>query len=473
MNGFRPTIFTRRGFLRDGGGALLSAAILLPRGFGQKLRAEFDVRKFGAVGDGVTPSTAAIQKAIDAAAASGNGRVIIPSGVTFLIGALMLRSGIELHLDGSAELRASDDPTHYGPLPGILNADGARGLKITGTGNIDGQAMKFVNGYSETDMRWEPKAFRPRMFSLLRCQDLEISDISFGHSPNWGLHMLGCERVLVDHIRIRNYMDVPNCDGIDPDRCRDVEIRNCDIVSADDAIVIKTSQQKEDFGPTRNIVVRDCVVTSRDSGLKVGTETFGDISKVLFERCKVVASGRGPTITHRQPGNIEDIEFRDIELTTEHHAARWWGWGEAASVTAWPRTDDGHVGTLRNIRLRNIKGRAENSFRIDGQKNQPIEDVLIENVDLTIDRWTKWPGGQFDNRPTSSKVPGLEPHDTPVFFLRNAKRVTMKGCTAQWGEDRQDYFSHALEADNVRDLVLQHFTGQAAHPATQKAIQIT
>jgi polygalacturonase len=379
----------------------------------------------------------------------------------------MLKSGVDLHLADDAELLASPEPKDYGALPGLLNADGARGLRITGTGNIDGQAMKFVTTYSDTDMRWEPKPFRPRMFSLIRCSDLEVRDLTFGHSPNWGLHMLGCERVLVDRIRIRNFMDVPNCDGIDPDHCRDVEIRNCDIVSADDAIVIKTSQQTEDFGPSRNITVRDCVVTSRDSGLKVGTETFGDISKILFERCKIVSSGRGPTITHRQAGNIEDIEFRDIELSTEHHAARWWGWGEAASITAWPRADDAKVGTLKNIRLRNIRGRGENSFRLDGQPSQPIEDVLLEGIDLTIDRWTGWPGAHFDNRPTPSSRVGLEPHGTPVFFLRNARNVTVKDCTARWGQHPQPYFTHALEAVNVQNLKLEHFTGAAAHPGDQ------
>jgi polygalacturonase len=385
---------------------------------------------------------------------------------------LNLKSGIELHLADDAQLVASTNPADYGTLDGVLNANGARGLRFTGTGRIDGQAMKFVTTFSETDERWEPLKFRPRIFSLKRCTDLEIHTLSFGHAPYWGLHMLGCERVLVDGLRIRNESDVPNCDGIDPDHCRDVEIRNCDIVCADDAIVIKTSQQSEDFGPSRNIHVKDCVVTSRDSGLKIGTETFGDISKILFERCKVVASGRGPTITHRQPGNIEDIEFRDIEVTAEHHASRWWGWGEPVSVTAWPRVADGQVGTLKNIRLRNIKGRGENSIRIDGQRDQPIEDVLLENIDMTVDRWTKYPGGRFDNRPTAPGVEGLEAHGTPVFSLRNAKNVAVKGCSAHWGEHREDYFTHALEAENVQQLTIEHFTGNAAHPGRDKDIAI-
>jgi hypothetical protein len=214
-------------------------------------------------------------------------------------------------------------------------------------------------------------------------------------------------------------------------------------------------------------------VTSRDSGLKIGTETFADISKVLFERCKVISSGRGPTITHRQSGNIEDVEFRDIEVVTEHHAARWWGWGEPISLTAWPRLTEGKVGSLRDIRLRNIKGRAENSVRIDGQKSQPIENVLLENIDITIDRWTKYPGARFDNRPTPQGTEGLEVHGTPVFSIRNAKNVTVRDCVARWGEHREDYFTYALQAENVQGLKIENFAGQAAHPDKEEAIKTT
>jgi len=461
--------------IRAAAGTALAAAVpgaAARRALGRREgRAEYNVLKFGAVGDGTSFDGAAIQRTIDAAAADG-GRIVVPGGRRFLTGALMLRGGVDLHLADDAVLLASDDPARYGALEAVINASGALGLTISGTGNIDGQAMKFMTAYSETDERWEPKRFRPRMFSLVRCNDLKIEGISFGHAPNWGLYMLGCERVLVDGIRIRNFMDVPNCDGIDPDRCRDVEIRNCDIESADDAIVIKTSQQTgDDFGPSRNIVVRDCVVKSRDSGLKIGTETFGDISKVLFERCKVMASGRGPTITHRQPGNIEDVEFRDIEVTAEHHAARWWGWGEPVSVTARPRAADGHVGKLCNVRLRRIKGRGENSVRIEGMPGQPVENVLLDEVDMTVDRWTKYPGGRFDNRPAPTIPEGLEEHGTPVFSIRNAKNVTVRGCTARWGEHREDYFTNALQAENVQGLKIEEFHGEAARPGL-KAIQI-
>jgi hypothetical protein len=128
------------------------------------------------------------------------------------------------------------------------------------------------------------------------------------------------------------------------------------------------------------------------------------------------------------------------------------------------------VGSLRNIRLRNIRGRAENSVRIDGQHGQPVEGVSLENVDITVDRWTRYPGGCFDNRPTMPGVEGLEPHDTPVFSIRHAKNVELLRCTARWGQERQPYFSNALQTEDVAGLKLVDFHGNAAFPERQPAI---
>lgn len=353
---------TRRSFVFS---SLAFAGMTPLRSFAHSMPSlELNVSSFGAVGDGATLDTQAIQEALDRASAAGGGRVVVPGGRRFLIGGLTLRSNVEFHLADDAVLLASPHREHYGSETnaGLINCDRVENIRVIGTGHVDGQAMKFMGDYSPVHERWEPLAFRPRMFHLLRCKGLEITGISFGHSPEWGLHTLGCDHVLVDGIRIRNYLDIPNCDGIDPDRCRDMEIKNCDIVCADDGIVIKTSEQTEDFGAAHSITVRDCAITCRDSGLKIGTETFGDISKVLFERCRIVSGGRGPTITHRQPGNIEDVEFRDIEFVAQHHAARWWGWGEAASVTAWTRKQGTKLGSLRDVRLKRIRGVAENSF---------------------------------------------------------------------------------------------------------------
>ncbi len=456
----------RRIFLRS---AALAATYTL-RARASSVR-EFNVLSFGAKGDGLQNDTRAMQRALDTAAAGGGGRVVVPGKRRFLTGGLQMRSRVEFHLAEDAVLLASTTADDYANLPGVINSSGAAGFSITGTGLIDGQALSFMEAFSDTDQRWEPKAFRPRMFSLHTSSDFQIGAITFANAPYWGLHMLGCEHVLVDGLHVRNRMDVPNCDGIDPDHCRDVEIANCKITGADDSIVIKTSEFGQGLGPSRNIYVHDCVLKSRDSGLKIGTENYDDISNIVFERCQIVASGRGPTITHRQKGNIENVEFRDIDIEAEHHAPRWWGWGEAASVTAWPRTADGHVGRVRDIRFKRLRARAENSFRIDGQPKQPIEDVLLEDVSVTIGRWTDWPGEAFDNRPVAPGIPGLETHDTPAFSLRHINGLTLRHCSAQWNDPHQSYWSNALQMRDVHQSRIEGFSGQAAHPAQQAIVE--
>lgn len=432
----------------------------------------FDVRQFGAAGDGKTLDTAAIQRAIDAAAGAGGGRVLVAGGRKYLVSTLVLRSGIDFHLADDAELLASTDRKHYPEgADGILTCDGVQNLKITGTGNINGRALEFMTGYDKEGEIWQFGPFRPKIFVLTGVQGLEVRDISFGQAAFWGLHMLGCEHVLVDGIKIRNQLDVPNCDGIDPDHCRDVEIKNCDIVCGDDAIVVKATRQARDYGPSANIRVSDCVMETKDSALKIGTETTADVHHIRFERCRAKSCCRGITIQLRDEGSVHDIDFRDIEFTSRYQAAPWWGRGEAISFTAIPRTPGAKIGQIRDVRVSNVTARAENSVRIDGTQQFRIAGVSLENIDLTMDRWTSYPGPVFDNRPTTA-YEGVETHKTPAIHVRYADGVTVRDCRVAWGKGAPDYFTHALEAEHVSDLAITRLTGDAAHPQRDQAIVI-
>jgi polygalacturonase len=431
----------------------------------------FDVLKYGAAGDGVTLDTAAFQKAIDEATAVGNGaQVLIRGGRRYLIGTLVLRSEIDFHLADDAELLVSTNQEHYTGR-GVITADGANDLRITGTGNFNGRAKEFMKTFDEENEWWLPAGFRPRMFTLVACKGLEIHDITLSEAPSWGLHMLGCEHALVEHMTIKNLLDVPNCDGIDPDHCRDVEIRKCHITCGDDAIVVKTTRQIKDYGPSANITVKDCVLETQDSGVKIGTESTQDICGIRFEGCDIVSSCRGLTIQLRDEGDVSDIDFRNIKFVARYHSDPWWGRGEAISFTAIPRTPQTRVGTIHDVRVRDVRGRAENSVRVSGTKESRIRGVTLQNVSVAFDRWTKYRGGLFDNRPTTA-YPDIELHGTPGFSIRHADNVVLENCRVNWGNNRPDYFTHALEAEDVTGLKLEGFKGEAAHPERDEAIAI-
>ena len=467
-------LLTRRQVL--GASAKLAATSLLATAFRPRLRAAaaagprvFDVGDYGAAGDGTRLDTAAIQRAVDEAAASGRGaQVLLRGGRRYLIGALVLKAGIDFHLADDAEILVSADPKDFGGRAAITALD-AQGLRLSGTGTINGRSPEFMDHYDAENEWWRPKAFRPRLVALTGCRDLEIHDLTFRQAPSWTLHLLGCERTLVDGIKIQNQLDVPNCDGIDPDHCRDLVIRNCHIVCGDDAIVVKTTRQGASYGPSSNIRVSDCVIETQDAGVKIGTETTQDICDVRFERCEIRTSSRGICIQLRDEGNIFKVDFRDITFAARYFSDPWWGRGEGISLTAIPRAPGAGIGALHDVRISNVTGRAENSVRISGSAASRVRDITLENVAMTLGRSTKYRGGLWDNRPTTA-VPGIEEHGNPGYAIRHADRVSLKDCRVAWGPNPPDYFTHALEAEDVTGLSHPGFVGEAAHPGRDRAI---
>jgi hypothetical protein len=447
----------------------------------------FDVLKYGAAGDGKTLDSAAFQRAIDEAAAyAGKAQVLVRGGHKYLIGTIELKGAIDFHLADDAELLISTEREDYrGGLPGsqngdtmaaalgaVITANRAQGLTISGTGSLQGRAKEFMTRYDDAGGIWMPGPFRPKMFVLTGCRDLEVRDITFAEAPNWGLHMLGCDGVLVDNVKVRNLLDVPNCDGIDPDHSRSVEIRNCNIVAGDDGVVIKCSRQPTDFGPAANIHVHDCVIQTQDAGLKIGTETTSDIHDILFERCQIKTASRGLCIQLRDEGNIFNIDFRDITFHSRFYGDPWWGRGEAISFTAILRTPTSKPGSLHHVNVQNVTGTAENSVRVCGSAQSRVHDVTLDRVSVTLARTTQFKGGLFDNRPTTA-ITAIEPHDTPGFSIEHADNVTLRNCSVAWGANPPDAFSYAVEAVDTTGLKIEGLTGGPARPSLGKAVSIS
>lgn len=475
-------------------GAGLVASSLLPRfgprAYGFQTRGQaiqvFDVLRYGAAGDGKTLDTAAIQQAIEWAAGSGRrSQVLLRGRRRFLVGTLELKGGIDFHLADDAQIVVSTKPEDYpgapaGPVSGdtmagaeggVIVANGTQGLTISGTGTFHGRAREFMSRYDDAGGIWVPGPFRPKMFLLTACRDLTVRDITIAEAPNWGLHMLGCEGVLVDRVNVRNLLDVPNCDGIDPDHCRDVEISNCNLVCGDDGIVVKCSRQTRDYGPCSRIRVYDCTIQTQDAGLKIGTETAADVYDVRFERCTIRNSSRGLCIQLRDEGNVHTVAFRDIRFNAHYFADPWWGRGEAISFTALPRTAQTTPGKLHHVTVTNVAGTAENSVRIAGTAENRVHDLTFDRVAVTLDRTTTFPGALFDNRPTTAQQ-AIQTHDTPGFAIEHAENITLRHCRVTWGASAPESFTYAVEARDAPGLKLIGLQATAARPSVGKAVSI-
>ena len=257
---------------------------------------------------------------------------------------------------------------------------------------------------------------------------------------------------------------MPNSDGLDIDHCRNVRITECHIEAGDDNIVIKTTRGAEHFGPCENIVVSRCTLKSTSSALCIGCEIASPVRHVIFDSCVIASSHRGLSINHSFESDIEDVLFSNIEIETRLFNDRWWGKGEPIYVKALPWTEKDKVGKIRNVRFENIKARGENGILVWGETPDRIENIHFENVQLTLDKWTKYPSGRLDLRPVPGKhdgyATGLLERPTCAVCSTTHKRVTLHKFDVAFGESIPPAGRIPIETDNIQDLRLSDFTSR-------------
>lgn len=434
------------------------------------------IRDFGATGDGITNDAPAVQKAIDSCSAAGGGTVLVPSGATYLIGSILLKDDVELHVERGAVLDGSGDPADYterfavSALSGgelkdgtddtfiLIGARDARNIAITGAGTIQGGGRHFIE--SDTGHIYRCPNARPFTVFFIHCEDVTLRDTTFTDAGLWCIRLTGVDRALIHGIRVDTDLKYPNADGIDLDRCRQVRISDCDISSGDDAISLKTCEEFPEYGPTRDIVITNCTLQSTSSAIVVGVDAVADISDVVVSNCVIRSSHRGLSVNLGQEGNFTNILFSDCIVETRHFADDWWGHGEPIYVTAFPWHD--RVGRITNVRFRNILARSENGVYIAGFEPGLVSGVVLDGVRVELDRWSSWPGGEYDRRPFDQGEEIYE-HVTSGFHIDTASDVTLRDCEVVWGST-QDTFGFALESIDVDGLVVDNLRGAANHP---------
>jgi hypothetical protein len=406
------------------------------------------ITAFGAVGDGRTPATAAIARAIDEVHQLGGGRVVVPAG-TFLTGMVRLRDGVELHLEDGAVLRASPVMEDYFPL---IETDGAgdhwhksepsfhlviaqrcRDIAITGTGLIDGNGTAWYTPV-EPGAAW-PLAGQdgaPRMGAMVlvsECRNVLIRDVRMGNVCNWTLHLHESDQVRVRDIHINNPAQAPNSDGIDITGCRGITVSGCRIDTGDDAIVLKTQPAGRSC---EDVTVSNCVLRTHCVALKLGaTESYHDMRNVVFSNCVVRGSHRAIGLYSLEGGILENIVFSDINFDTRAPLM----FARPIHIDLRRRRDDSKLGAIRNVRISKLFGETNGRCVITAVDGAVIENLHIRDVSLRMPTFddpaihgAKHGGGQFSNRSPQSRI------ERAAFVIENARGLVMENIRVQWPE---------------------------------------
>jgi len=349
----------------------------------------------GAVGDGLTLNTAAIQGAIDGCAAEGGGVVVVPKGV-FLSGAIFLKQGVNLRVERDGVLKGSDQLRNYLP-PGategergvqpfaLVNATGLDGTEVSGAGAIDGNGTRWWAEYWKLRNAKDPdlgfKTRRPKLLHFTSCRHLRVAGLELRNQAVWCLHLEFCEDVVAENLNIHAAHDAPSSDGIDVDSSRRVRIAGCTFDVDDDDISIKAGHGGDlsRVGrPSEDITIEDCHFAYGHGGVDIGSETFGGIRHVRLRDC-TADSGNFAAIrfktTPSRGGVVEDIEIRDLAIHDVKQAFEFnMDWH---SGTTGPDKPAKVLPIVRDIRLIHVTGDAAAAGAIRGLDGSPVTGVTF------------------------------------------------------------------------------------------------
>lgn len=362
----------------------------------------FNVKDFGAVGDGTTRDTQAIQAAIDRCTESGGGRVVFPRG-TFLSGTISLKDNVALELTPSAVLLGSTDLDDYSGKGGtdrsgetgkraLIRAHRAANIAIIGRGTIhgSGEAPIFAEEKKREMQREKTKGsretIRPFGINFSQCKQVKLKEFTLKNSAFWSISLNECDFVTVDDITVAARI-VANNDGIDIVDCHHTSLSNSYFDCGDDAICPKSHAARG----VKNLTITNCIVKSEANGIKFGTKGIGGFENVTVSNCIVHDTNLAGIALEMVDGGVLDrFTITNIVMKNVN-----------GGIFIKLGNRYGEKGTLRNVIISNviaegIGSRTPNTedhywrkardprigMTVIGQEGAPIENILLANIML-------------------------------------------------------------------------------------------
>ena len=415
---------------------------------------QLNILDFGAVPDGCTEATAAIQQAVDQCGKNGGGRIVIPAG-TFACDMITLKDNIEFHMEQGSRinslLKPVPDPNakckepSSNPHRWLIGGCKLKNVSITGFGVIDGRAE--IHFWDKNDglqhplygQRFWPRLHRPKgMIHFRESSGIVVRDVTLIDPPCYCLWFLGCDICEISGVRIDADLRGPNDDGIDMDCCSNVRISDCDIVCGDDGIALKSDTDELGYDKAcENITITNCRIHTTSDGIRLGYEGDGAIRRVTVSNCVIhdtmigismmVAispkDGRGINI-YKGP-EITDIVFDNLVID----AFQTFNFQHPKSPEDCPEPIRGF---LDRIFFRNITATATRGSFLGGVPESPIRHIEFSGLHMTL-------SGHMGNDFLPA-VPDPYPvwTDLPFsgvpwpFYVRNAQNVVLRDSTIVW-----------------------------------------
>lgn len=433
---------------------------------------QFTATQYGIVPDGKTLNTSYIQQAINKLSQQSKGGTLVFTPGVYLTGKIELKNNVTLHLQKGATLLGSTHPAHYEEdvtingkrgdedvNQGLIYANGAHNIAITGQGTIDGQGLELalcIDSLHHTGERIDPNynykrmrpTTRPKLFCLRNCQGISIKGITARNSAGWGISLHQSSDIEIDSITVFNRAYWNN-DGIDLGDCHNATITHCNINSADDGICLKSDEPADCCS---NIYIAHCRIASSASAIKFGTASYGGFRNVTIKDIEVYDTFRSAIALETVDGGIlQDILVDGVKAENT---------GNPLFIRLGARAGE-RQGICKNITIRNmevevpftrpdqnynVRGPEVNYFHnpwpssITGIPGQYVENVTLENLHFIYPgRATKAMGYVGLYRANQVKEAEKEYPEFSMFgelpswafYIRHVKGINLKNVKVQ------------------------------------------